>query len=53
MGTLKFRLEDCPGQDDFMKGYFKNSVETIVKDVQVLVYVFDINDNEEEFQKNL
>ena len=25
----------------------------MVKDVQVLIYVFDINENEEEFQKNL
>lgn len=47
MGTLKFKLEDCPGQDDFIKGYFKNSVEDMVKDVKVLIYVFDISDNEE------
>ena len=25
----------------------------MVKDVQVLIYVFDINDNEEDFNKNL
>ena len=53
MGTLKFKLEDCPGQDDFIQGYFKSSVQNMVKDVQVLIYVFDINDNEEDFNKNL
>ena len=47
MGKLKFKLEDCPGQDDFIKRYFQNSVEDIVKDVKVLIYVFDISDNEE------
>ena len=43
MGNLTLNLWDCGGQDTLMKHYFNEQKETIFKNVEVLIYVFDVN----------
>ncbi|KAL4505497.1 hypothetical protein ABPG72_002559 [Tetrahymena utriculariae] len=42
MGNLTLNLWDCAGQGKLMKSYFNKQKDVIFKDVQVLIYVFDI-----------
>ena len=53
MGNLTFSLWDCGGQDTFMENYFMVQRETIFKNVQVVIYVFDIEEPEEKLKKSL
>ena len=46
MGTLTLNLWDCGGQDTFMEQYFLVQKETIFRGVEVLIYVFEIEDGE-------
>lgn len=48
MGTLTLNLWDCGGQDTFMEQYFLVQKETIFRGVEVLIYVFDIEDGEKQ-----
>jgi Ras-related GTP-binding protein A/B len=42
LGTLCLALWDCGGQDQFMQHYFESQRDTLFKNVQVLIYVFDV-----------
>lgn len=42
MGNLTFNLWDCGGQDTFMDNYFMVQRETIFKNVEVVIYVFNV-----------
>lgn len=42
LGNLVLSLWDCGGQDLFMEQYFQSQRENIFKNVQVLIYVFDV-----------
>jgi Ras-related GTP-binding protein A/B len=42
MGDLVLSLWDCGGQDLFMEQYFQSQREHIFKNVEVLIYVFDV-----------
>lgn len=53
MGNLTFNLWDCGGQDTFMDNYFMVQRETIFKNVEVVIYVFDIEEPEEKLKKSL
>lgn len=59
MGNLTLNLWDCGGQKNFMRQYFTTFKETIFKNVEVLIYVFDvdndvkINDHLADFQEAL
>jgi Ras-related GTP-binding protein A/B len=53
MGTLTLNLWDCGGQDTFMEQYFAVQRETIFRGVEVLIYVFDIEDKDEKLKKSL
>lgn len=53
MGTLTLNLWDCGGQDTFMEQYFLVQKETIFRGVEVLIYVFEIDDFPEKHQKIL
>jgi Ras-related GTP-binding protein A/B len=53
MGTLTLNLWDCGGQDNFMEQYFLVQKETIFRGVEVLIYVFEIEDYAEKHQKIL
>jgi Ras-related GTP-binding protein A/B len=44
MGNLTFNLWDCGGQDTFMDKYFMEQRETIFKNVEIMIYVFDIEE---------
>ncbi|KAH8853493.1 Ras-related GTP-binding protein A [Schistosoma japonicum] len=46
LGGLVLNLWDCGGQDGFMESYFVNQRETIFRNVEVLIYVFDIESRE-------
>jgi len=46
LGNLVLNLWDCGGQDAFMEGYFESQRETIFRNVEVLIYVFDIESHE-------
>ncbi len=52
MGTLTLNLWDCGGQDAFMEQYFLVQKETIFKGVEVLIYVFEIEDHGERLKKS-
>lgn len=43
LGNLTLNLWDCGGQDRFMEKYFESQREQIFRNVQLLIYVFDIS----------
>ncbi|KAJ3244700.1 Interleukin-4 receptor subunit alpha [Chytriomyces hyalinus] len=42
LGNLVLNLWDCGGQDVFMETYFRNQKDQIFRNVEVLIYIFDI-----------
>jgi len=46
LGDLNLNLWDCGGQDTYMDGYFNNQKDRIFSNVQVLIYLFDIETSE-------
>lgn len=40
-------------KEAFMENYFSNQDENMFKDVDVLVYVFDVENSDDEFNKDL
>jgi Ras-related GTP-binding protein A/B len=42
LGNLVLSLWDCGGQDKFMEQYFQSQRDHIFKDVEVLIFVFDV-----------
>jgi len=48
LGNLTLSLWDCGGQDRFMENYFELQREQIFKNVEVLIYVFDIESAERD-----
>ncbi|QQP54832.1 Ras-related GTP-binding protein A [Caligus rogercresseyi] len=42
LGNLTLNLWDCGGQGAFMENYFTSQRENIFRNVEVLIYVFDI-----------
>lgn len=51
LGNLVLNLWDCGGQEAFMENYFLSQREHIFRNVEVLIYVFDIESR--EFDKDL
>ena len=52
LGNLVLNLWDCGGQDLFMENYISNQRDSIFRDVEVLIYVFDVQspDTEKDLQ---
>ncbi|VDL99744.1 unnamed protein product [Schistocephalus solidus] len=46
LGGLVLNLWDCGGQEGFMESYFVNQRENIFRNVEVLIYVFDVESQE-------
>jgi len=46
LGNLVLNLWDCGGQDLFMENYFESQRDQIFRNVEVLIYVFDIESQE-------
>jgi len=46
LGNLVLNLWDCGGQDAFMENYFESQRDQIFRNVEVLIYVFDIESPE-------
>jgi len=46
LGNLVLNLWDCGGQDAYMDSYFNNQKDQIFRNVQVLIYLFDIESRE-------
>ncbi|VDN40100.1 unnamed protein product [Gongylonema pulchrum] len=46
MGNLVLHLWDCGGQEAFMENYLVSQKDQIFKNVQVLIYVFDVESRE-------
>lgn len=42
LGNLVLNLWDCGGQEVFMENYFASQKEHIFRNVEVLIYVFDV-----------
>lgn len=42
LGNLALNLWDCGGQEAFMENYFSNQRDHIFRNVEVLIYVFDV-----------
>ncbi|KAJ8656502.1 hypothetical protein O0I10_007825 [Lichtheimia ornata] len=42
LGNLVLNLWDCGGQEAFMENYFASQKDRIFKNVEVLIYVFDV-----------
>lgn len=47
LGTLSLALWDCGGQDHFMQHYFESQRDTLFRNVQVLIYVFDVHSEDQ------
>ncbi|RUS18665.1 Gtr1/RagA G protein [Endogone sp. FLAS-F59071] len=48
LGNLMLNLWDCGGQDAFMENYFASQREHIFRNVEVLIYVFDVESRDIE-----
>ncbi|CAG8506185.1 2090_t:CDS:2 [Acaulospora morrowiae] len=48
LGNLVLNLWDCGGQDMFMENYFASQREHIFRNVEVLIYVFDVESRDIE-----
>lgn len=48
LGNLVLNLWDCGGQEAFMENYFASQKDTIFRNVEVLIYVFDVESRELE-----
>ncbi|KAI3634256.1 hypothetical protein MIR68_007860 [Amoeboaphelidium protococcarum] len=48
MGNLVLNLWDCGGQEAFMESYFTSQKDHIFKNVQVLIYVMDVETKADE-----
>ena len=46
LGNLVLSLWDCGGQDTFYENYFDSQRDHIFPNVEVLIYVFDIDSSE-------
>jgi Ras-related GTP-binding protein A/B len=46
LGNLVLNLWDCGGQEAFMENYFTSQRDNIFKNVEVLIYVFDVESRE-------
>jgi hypothetical protein len=46
LGNLVLNLWDCGGQDAFMENYFESQRDNIFRNVEVLIYVFDIESDQ-------
>ncbi|KAI9173107.1 GTP-binding protein gtr1 [Blastocladiella emersonii ATCC 22665] len=48
LGNLVLNLWDCGGQDSFMENYFTSQRDHIFRNVEVLIYIFDVESRELE-----
>lgn len=48
LGGLVLNLWDCGGQEAFMENYLANQRHNIFRNVEVLIYVFDVESREQE-----
>jgi len=48
LGNLVLNLWDCGGQEAFMENYFASQRDHIFRNVEVLIYVFDIESKESQ-----
>ncbi|KAI7692742.1 hypothetical protein SSS_03738 [Sarcoptes scabiei] len=48
LGNLVLNIWDCGGQEAFMENYFASQRENIFKNVEVLIYLFDVESIEIE-----
>lgn len=46
LGNLVLNLWDCGGQESYMDQYFQSQKENIFRNVEVLIYVFDVESRE-------
>ena len=46
LGNLVLNLWDCGGQEAFMENYFQSQKDHIFRNVEVLIYVFDVESRE-------
>ncbi|XP_041482608.1 ras-related GTP-binding protein A [Lytechinus variegatus] len=46
LGNLVLNLWDCGGQEAFMENYFTSQKDNIFRNVEVLIYVFDVESRE-------
>jgi len=51
LGNLVLNLWDCGGQEAFMENYFSSQRDHIFRNVEVLIYIFDIESR--ELQKDI
>lgn len=48
LGNLVLNLWDCGGQEAFMESYFTSQRDNVFRNVEVLIYVFDVESRELE-----
>ncbi|XP_050529909.1 ras-related GTP-binding protein A [Daktulosphaira vitifoliae] len=53
LGNLVLNLWDCGGQEAFMENYFVSQRENIFRNVEVLIYVFDVESRDDELKRDL
>jgi len=52
LGSLVLNLWDCGAQDAFMENYFESQRDQIFRNVEVLIYVFDVESQDKEKDMN-
>lgn len=52
LGDLHLHLWDCGGQDEFFRSYLSSKRDHIFKSVELLIYVFDVSNNDSEERDN-
>lgn len=53
LGNLVLNLWDCGGQQQFYESYFDSQRDTIFRNVEVLIYVFDVDSGDFELDIHL
>lgn len=53
MGNLTLNMIDCGAQKEFMAQYFTTQKETLFQGIEVLIYVFDIEEEEKEYAESI
>ena len=53
MGNLTLNMIDCGAQKEFMAQYFTTQKETLFQGIEVLIYVFDIEEEEKDYAESI
>ncbi|XP_026819440.1 ras-related GTP-binding protein A-like [Rhopalosiphum maidis] len=53
LGHMLFNIKDCGGQDKFVNNYFDHKRKHLFRNIDVFVYLFEVNNRDNEFATDL